>query len=74
MLVKDWCESKAIASKIIVTHKEGKRYIRIREVKDLKSLLRDFCDTFDEEYNTMKIYHYLERSFALDTLYEISLT
>lgn len=73
MLVKEWCESKAIASKIIVTHKEGKRYIRIREVKDLKSLLRDFCDTFDEEYNTMKIYHYLERSFALDTLYEISL-
>ena len=73
MLVKDWCESKSVASKIIVTYKEGKRFIRIREVQDLKSLIRDFCDTFDDDYNTMKIYHYLERSFSLDTLYEISL-
>ena len=73
MLVKDWCEMSGVADKIIVTMRDGKRIIRIRDVKNLKAVLRDFCDTFDEEYNTMRIYHYLEKKFSLDTIYEVTL-
>lgn len=73
VLVKDWCEMSGVADKIIVTMRDGKRIIRIRDVKNLKAVLRDFCDTFDEEYNTMRIYHYLEKKFSLDTIYEVTL-